>query len=99
IKVYTVGIGTPEGTFLTLGGRSIWVRLDEETLKEVAEIGGGRYFHASSTMELRQVYRQLGRTIGWERKPTDVSALAAVGALLLTAASLVLSRGWLHPLG
>ncbi|HEU5298454.1 MAG TPA: VWA domain-containing protein, partial [bacterium] len=65
VKVYTVGVGTPEGTFLNLGGRSIWVRLDEDTLREMAEISSGAYYHARSALELRQVYRRLSRMIGW----------------------------------
>jgi len=97
VKVYTVGIGTPEGTFLNLGGRSIWVRLDEDTLREMSEIAGGAYYHARSALELRQVYRRLSRVIGWESRPTEVSALASglaavflIGAM--TASLLVVHR-------
>lgn len=88
VKVYTVGIGTPEGTFLNLGGRSIWVRLDEDTLREMAEITGGSYYHATSVQELRQVYRRLSRVIGWESRPTEVSGIAAAAAALLLVAAL-----------
>jgi Ca-activated chloride channel family protein len=96
VKVYTVGVGTPEGTFLNLGGRMIWVRLDEETLREIAAITDGSYFHASSAYELRRVYRQLGRTIGWERKPTEVTSLVAAAAAVLLVFSLALSMLWVH---
>jgi Ca-activated chloride channel family protein len=95
-KVYTVGIGTPEGTFLNLGGRSIWVRLDEETLTEMAEIGGGSYYHARSLMELRQVYRRLSRIIGWESRPTEVSALGAGVAAVLLVGALISSLFVVH---
>ena len=78
VKVYTVGLGSPEGTFLELGGRSIFVRLAEETLKEIAQVTGGNYQRVSSTGELSRVYARLGRSIGWERKPTEVSGLASV---------------------
>ncbi|HXF82306.1 MAG TPA: ABC transporter ATP-binding protein, partial [bacterium] len=91
VKVYTIGIGTPEGTFLNLGGRSIWVRLDEDTLREMAEISGGSYYHARSALELRQVYRRLSRMIGWESKPTEVSALGAGLAAALLVGALVSS--------
>ena len=91
VKVYTVGIGTPEGTFLNLGGRNIWVRLDEDTLREMAEIGGGAYYHARSVAELRQVYRRLGRVIGWETRPTEVSAMAAAFAAALLVAGIAAS--------
>jgi Ca-activated chloride channel family protein len=96
VKVYTVGVGTAEGTFLNIGGRPIWVRLDEETLREMAAITDGTYFHASSAHELRRVYRTLGRTIGWERKPTEVSSVAAAAAAVLLVSSLAVSVLWLH---
>ena len=96
VKVYTVGVGTAEGTFLNIGGRPIWVRLDEETLREMAAITDGTYFHASSAHELRRVYRTLGRTIGWERKPTEVSSVAAAAAAVLRVSSLAVSVLWLH---
>jgi Ca-activated chloride channel family protein len=91
VKVYTVGIGTPEGTFLTIGGRSIWVRLDEETLRGMAEVAGGTYYRPQDTNELRRVYRNLSREIGWERRPTEVTAVAAGAALALVVAAVVTS--------
>jgi len=96
VKVYTVGIGTPEGTFLTLGGRSIWVRLDEDTLREIAEITGGLYYRVTRAQELRDVYRRLGRTVGWDSKPTEVSAIPAGLAALLTMAAIGLSLFSVH---
>jgi len=96
VKVYTVGIGTPEGTFLNLGGRSIWVRLDEDTLREVAEITGGTYYHATSTSELRRVYRRLSRDIGWESRPTEVSGLLAGMAAMLLAGAVGVSLLRVH---
>jgi Ca-activated chloride channel family protein len=98
VKVYTIGVGTPEGTFLSLGGRSIWVRLDEATLQEIAEMTGGRYFHATSASELRRVYRQLSRTIGWEARPTEVSALAAGAAALFLVVAVGVSLLGVHRL-
>jgi Ca-activated chloride channel family protein len=98
VKVYTVGVGTPEGTFLNLGGRMIWVRLDEETLKEIAAITEGTYYHASTASELRRVYRTLGRVIGWEHRPTEVTALAAAAAAVLLMGSVALSMLHLHRL-
>lgn len=96
VKLYTIGIGTPEGTFLTLGGRSIWVRLDEATLKEMAEIAGGSYYRTTTGAELRAVYRQLGRAIGWERKPTEVTNLAAAASAVLLVSALLLSFLTVH---
>ncbi len=96
VKVYTIGVGTPEGTFLTVGGRSIWVRLDEETLRGMAETAGGAYYRTTNTAELRRVYRQLGREIGWERRPTEVTAVASGAALVFIVAAVVTSILTVH---
>jgi Ca-activated chloride channel family protein len=91
VRVYTIGVGTPEGTFLSVGGRSIWVRLDEETLRGIAETTGAAYYRTTNSGELRHVYRQLSREIGWERRPTEVTAMAAGAALLLVVAAFTTS--------
>ncbi|MGH2374258.1 MAG: VWA domain-containing protein [bacterium] len=96
VKVYAVGIGTPEGTFLSIGGRSIWVRLDEETLRGMAETTGGAYYRTTNIGELRRVYRQLGREIGWERRPTEVTSVAAGVGLLFLVAAVTLSMLTVH---
>ena len=98
VRVYTVGLGSPEGTFLELGGRSIFVRLDEETLKQIAEVTGGEYWRVSSTLELSRVYTRLGRSIGWERKPVEVSGLASVAVAGLFLSTLAASFFWAHRL-
>ena len=98
VKVYTIGLGSPDGTFLELGGRSIYVRLDEETLKEIAQVTGGTYQRVSSTSDLSRVYTRLGRTIGWERKPTEVSGLASVIVAGLFVSTMAVSLLWMHRL-
>jgi Ca-activated chloride channel family protein len=99
VKVYTIGLGSPEGTFLELGGRSIFVRLDEETLKAIAEVTGGTYWRVSSSSELSRVYTRLGHVIGWERRPVEVSGLASVGVALLFVGTMGVSLFWMHRLG
>jgi Ca-activated chloride channel family protein len=99
VRVYTIGLGSPDGTFLELSGHSIFVRLDEETLKEIAEVTGGAYWRVASAGDLSRVYTRLGKSIGWERKPVEVSGLAAVGVAALFAGTLAVSLFWMHRLG
>jgi Ca-activated chloride channel family protein len=99
VRVYTIGLGSPEGTFLELGGRGIFVRLDEETLKQIAEVTGGAYWRVSSAAELSRVYSRLGRVIGWRRTPVEVSGLAAVGVAALFLSTVATSLFWMHRLG
>lgn len=68
IKVYTIGAGTkglapyPVKDFF---GNTVYqpmdVDIDEDVLKEIAEKTGGRYFRATDTESLRQIYKEIDR--------------------------------------
>jgi len=68
IKIYALGVGTtgvapfpgvdPFGRSYL---RSAEVRLDEETLRSLADTTAGRYFNAQDTEALRQVYAEIDR--------------------------------------
>ena len=68
IKVYTIGMGKEGGARIpyadtTFGKRyrKILTYLDEETLKQIADITGGRYFRATDTQSLKQIYTEIDR--------------------------------------
>jgi hypothetical protein len=42
------------------------------------------------------VYRQLGREVGWERRPTEVTAMAAGAALFFVVAAVASSLLAVH---
>src|SRR3954470_10260339 len=44
VRIFTVGVGTPEGKIVGFEGWSMHVRLDEETLKTIADVTRGEYF-------------------------------------------------------
>jgi len=92
VRVYTVGIGTREGDTIAFEGWTMRVRLDEDTLKQIAQITRAEYFYAGTAEDLRRVYEGLSTRMVMERRETEVSGLfAAVGALLtLLAAGLSL---------
>lgn len=68
LRVYTIGVGRPDGAFIRLppeqgGGilrdmlnRPIRTRLDETTLREIARITGGRYWRAETAGQLQDVF-------------------------------------------
>ncbi len=96
VKVYTVGFGTKEGAIIGFEGWSVFVRLDEETLRAIAEITRGEYFHAGTAADLRKVYESLNARLVLERKETEISFLfAAAGAALLLVSAL-LSLMWFN---
>src|SRR6478752_4008874 len=48
IRVYTVGIGTVDGETIGFEGWSMRVRLDEDTLKQIAQKTSAEYFYAGT---------------------------------------------------
>jgi Ca-activated chloride channel family protein len=60
VRIYVVGLGTPSGHEAMGEGMSIYLQLDEPTLRHVAQITGGEYHHAGTAEALRNVYRNLG---------------------------------------
>lgn len=98
IKVYTVGIGTPEGTVLTIQGRNVFTRLDELTLESIAADTGGRYFNAQSETDLNAVYEDLARERIIEHQETEIAFAFAGAALLLTMIAGGLGLLWFNRL-
>ncbi len=66
IKVYTIGVGTkgqaPVPVTDPFGRRTVqWmpVNIDEATLEKVASISGGKYFRATDTDSLAEIYAEI----------------------------------------
>lgn len=94
VKVFTVGFGTPEGVMIGFEGWSMRVRLDEETLKKVANLTHGQYFQAASGGDLKTVYEALKSRLVFEKKETEATVFFADLAALLVLLSAGLSVWW-----
>ncbi|WP_313299469.1 VWA domain-containing protein [Diaphorobacter sp.] len=94
VRVYTVGVGTVEGTVIEFEGWSMRVRLDEDTLKTVAELTKAEYFHAASADDLLGVYRTLSSRLAMEKRETEISALLALGGAAIIMMAALLSLWW-----
>lgn len=97
IPVYTIALGTPEGTITRFFGgfqRTIPVPPDPQTLSAIAEETGGKFFDARSAEAVRSAYARLGSTLGRAPGHTEVTyEFLAIAAALLVASGL-LSALW-----
>jgi Ca-activated chloride channel family protein len=107
IPVYTVALGTPNGT-LQFGfgrppqgfpggfgqGRRVPVPPDPDTLRAIATHTGGQFFAARNAKSLQAAYSKLGSRLGRKPGKTEITyAFLAAAAGLLVAAGL-LSAAW-----
>jgi Ca-activated chloride channel family protein len=96
IRVYTVGIGTPDGEIVSGEGWSMRVRLDEDALKKIAEATHAEYFYAGTATDLSKVYRTLNSRLALEKKETEVTALFVATAAVIALSSGLLSILWFN---
>jgi Ca-activated chloride channel homolog len=94
VRIYTIGIGTAEGTIIEVDGFSIHSRLDEALLQSVSANTGGQYYNAANEEELLRVYRDLEPKLSLRAEHIEVTSLFAAAAFLLFLVAGALSLLW-----
>lgn len=108
IRIYTIGIGTPEGAPIQIGGdfikdedgEMVVSKLNEQMLGQIASITGGAYVRATKqSIGLDEIVRSINdmekselSTIRFEEYNEQYQYLIAAAMLLLLADVLILSR-------
>jgi Ca-activated chloride channel family protein len=98
VRVYTVGVGSLEGTVLRTQGRAIRVRLDEVTLKRVAEATDGVYYNAANEQDLHAIYENLSTHLVFRKQQTEITAMFTGLAVVLSLLAGSLSLLWFNRL-
>ena len=96
VRVFTVGFGTKSGETIGYEGWSMRVRLDEDTLKAIADLTRGQYFYAGTATDLKKVYESLNSKFLLEKKNIEITALFAGVAAVTALVSALLSLLWFN---
>jgi Ca-activated chloride channel family protein len=94
VKIDTIAFGTQGGT-VTIEGQTIAVPSDPAAMAQIASDTGGHTFTAESAGQLKSVYQQIGRVVGYDTHRHEITAwftgialvvgvLAAIAGLLWT---------------
>ncbi len=100
IPVYTVALGTPQGTITVPrpggagGTETRRVPPDVESLAQIANESGGETFAVDDAGELKRVYERLGSQLSTEKQKRQMTAGFAGGALVLLLAGAGMSLAW-----
>ncbi len=104
IKIYTIGVGTRGKAPFAVQGlfgqqiQHIHVSIDEELLKKIADLTGGRYFRATDTESLEKIYQTIDQLEKTEAKVKEYHEyeehfmLFLIPALFLFFLEFVLAR-------
>jgi Ca-activated chloride channel family protein len=79
------------------GGGGFRREIDEETLTQVAQLTGGKYYVATSANELEEVFQNLPTYVIATRETTEISVFFTAFAALMAILAIVLALRW-HPL-
>jgi Ca-activated chloride channel family protein len=114
VRIHTIAVGKPGGAPIPLinaFGQKVYLRnsegalilpkIDEPTLRRIAEVTGGNYYRATDTDTLRRIYDEINKL---EKTPFEVKkkvvweeryhAYLALGLLLLLIEFLLGNRRW-----
>jgi len=91
VPIYTIAYGTADG-YIDLGGRQEPVPVDRAELQRVSKISGGEAYTATSAGELKDVYKDIGSSVGKEKVDREVTSRYAgfgLGFAILAALGLI----------
>jgi Ca-activated chloride channel homolog len=94
VRIYTVGVGSREGTAINVDGMNIHTQLDESMLVQVADTAGGQYYFAADENELNQIYDDLEPTLSIKPEELELTSLFAGLGILIFMIGGVLSFLW-----
>jgi Ca-activated chloride channel family protein len=94
VRVYPIGLGSPQGTVLEIDGFQVATALDEPLLREIASTTDGEYFTAADEQALTRVYTSIPLSFTLEPRRMEVTALFSLGAALLLLIGAGLSLAW-----
>ena len=97
IPVYTIAIGTPNGTIPIKRGQQTVntpVPVSSEQLAAIAAASGGRTFTAADSAKASAVYAHLATVLGHKKVKREETASIAGGGLVLLLIGSGLSLAW-----
>jgi Ca-activated chloride channel homolog len=96
IPIYTVALGTRDATVPNPNpfGTPLLVAPDPETLRQIAQVSGGKAFTAEDSDSLKSIYKTLGSQLGTKTQKKQITASFAIGGLVLLLGAAVSSLRW-----
>jgi Ca-activated chloride channel family protein len=94
VRIETVGVGTVEGATVEVDGFQVATSLNEDLLTQIAQTTAGNYHRAENAQALHDVYQGLDLRLTTERKPVELTGVAAAIAVLLLTIGGILMTTW-----
>jgi Ca-activated chloride channel family protein len=88
VKVDTIAFGTQDGT-VVVQGQTLSVPSDPAAMAQIASATGGETFTAKTADQLKSVYHQIGRVVGYDVHRHEITAwFTGIGFLMVALAGI-----------
>jgi len=94
VRIYTIGVGSPEGATLEVEGFTVHSQLDEPLLQNISDTTGGVYYNAANEEDLLRIYRDLKPKLSIKSEKIEVTSIFAGAGFLLFLVAGALSLLW-----
>jgi Ca-activated chloride channel homolog len=93
VKINTIAFGTSNGT-ITDQGETIPVPADPAAMGQIASATGGHTFSAQTASQLKSVYKEIGRAVGYDVQLREITEWFIAIALAIAVAAAIGSLIW-----
>jgi len=94
VHIYPIGIGSPDGTVVDIGGFQLATALNEDELTQIASTTGGSYFHAQDEASLASIYKHINLRTTTESKKQEATGVVTGASTVLLLVGAALSLVW-----
>jgi Ca-activated chloride channel family protein len=94
VHIETIGVGTVQGTTITVDGYQVATALNEDLLNQIAAITTGSYHRADNAESLDGLYKSLNLRITTQPKLVELTGAVVVVALVLLTIGGLLMISW-----
>jgi Ca-activated chloride channel family protein len=94
VRIFPIGIGSPNGAVVDVDGYQVATALDADLLEGVAKASRGTYFAAADAKSLERVYDSIDLQLTVKGRETEITALFAGAGLLCFLLAAAWSMRW-----
>ena len=94
VRVYTVGIGSPQGIDITVEGFTVHSQLNEPLMRAISGETGGSYYSAASEEELFRIYNDLEPKLSIKTEEMEITSIFAGLGMLAFLVGGIMSLLW-----
>ena len=94
VRIFPIGIGSPEGTVVQVDGFNILTQLNETRLQEIASLTNGTYYNAKDEKALQEIYKNIDLHLTVKAQKMEITPIMAGLSVVLFSVGGALSLFW-----